>query len=108
VSDYQPMAGEHVLVTVHAKVTAFGDYAVRGFMLRKDDPAVVSVVPAPIELPTLPGAVIRGVVDGAEQTLSLTGHEASDSEWTVLGAGYHILGSSITRVVEVLFPGVES
>lgn len=115
-SGYQPNPGDDVLLTIRATV---GDDVVNGCLLydlasakelesRWMDASlldVVSVEPAPIELPTAFGAVIRAdIEDGAHgevlQLLPLNLWIDPDGQEFVPGR--------ITCVVEVLFPGVES
>lgn len=114
-SDYKPNPGDEVLLTVGATVDEDGDYRVMipvesgarasSMLFDRRSRAIVSVEPVPIELPTAFGAVIRvDIRDGASgEALSLCCDgiwlDPSGEEWT---------DACFTRVVEVLFPGVES
>lgn len=108
-SDYEPNVGDMVLVTL--RVTYMGgyyDFPADGrpsVTFGEDAEAIVSVEPPPIQLPTLPGAVIRGTVRSG--AVKILWHPNMRDLW-IAEDGDEWETTEITRVVEVLFPGVES
>lgn len=117
-SDYQPNPGDEVLLTIRATVGDDGDNgrllydlaSAKELESRWMDASlldVVSVEPAPVELPTLPGAVIRAECRGRYEGAELLVLPGRGHTWKRLHEDALVHSSVITRVVEVLFPGVE-
>lgn len=115
---YEPKPGDEVLVTIRLTVNRDGDFSTDlmyadakrdSFLTVPNDRAiVVKVEPAPVDLPSTPFAVIRADLKGGttDEVLSLS-DPMNALGWTDSAGGWYS-GDRITRVHEILFPGVPS
>lgn len=111
--NYFPEPGDTVNLTVRATfdgnayiVTDDRDEEV--FSTAPGSSYEVAVEPAPVDLPSTPFAVIRADLKGGttDEVLSLSSPTHATG-WTDSAGGWYS-GDRITRVHEILFPGVPS
>lgn len=108
-TDYTPQPGDKVHVTLRATYCSSGYDFENGGRVSDISPLIVSVVHAPLDLPSAFGAVIRaeGVRFDGVVTLML-GDPGSSAPWRHLDDALRWeRNEDITRVVEIVHPGVE-